>query len=59
MSLPPGHLTKSRYIPLVSEQTIRNNWPKLSQRATPIIESIVNQPFEFDNGTSNKKKTIF
>jgi hypothetical protein len=57
-SLPSGYLTKSRYISLLSEQTIRDNWPKLSQRATPIIEAIVNQPFGFDNGTrkNNKKK---
>jgi hypothetical protein len=54
ISLPPGYLTKSRYISFLSDQTIRNNWPKLSSRSIPIIESIVNQPLEFDNGTSKK-----
>jgi hypothetical protein len=52
LSLPAGYLTKSRYISLLSDQTIRENWPKLSQRSIPVIESIVNQPLEFDNGTS-------
>ncbi len=52
ISLPSGYLTKSRYILLLSEQTIRDNWPKLSSRSIPIIESIINQPLEFDNGTS-------
>ncbi|CAF0712063.1 unnamed protein product [Adineta steineri] len=51
VSLPTGSLTKSRYISFISEQTIRDNWPKLSQRARPIIEEIVNKPYEFDNGT--------
>ncbi len=55
ISLPQGYLTKSRYISLLSNQTIRDNWPKLSSRSTPIIESIINQPIEFDNGTSKIK----
>jgi hypothetical protein len=58
-SPPSGYLTKSRYISLMSEQTIRDSWPKLSQRATPIIDAIVNQPIEFDYGKSNKKKKKF
>jgi hypothetical protein len=49
-SSPPGYLTKSRYITVISEQTIHENWPKLSQRATPIIEKMINQPLDFDNG---------
>ncbi len=52
ISLPPGYLTKSRYISLLSDQIIHDNWPKLSQRSTPVIDAIVNQPLEFDNGTS-------
>jgi len=55
ISLPPGYLTKSRYISLLSDQIIRDNWPKLSSRSTSIIESIINQPIEFDNGTSKIK----
>ncbi len=55
ISLPAGSLTKSRYISLLSDQIIRDNWPKLSSRSTPIIESIINQPIEFDNGTSKIK----
>ncbi len=52
ISLPAGYLTKSRYISLLSEQTIRDHWPKLSQRSTSIIDAMVNQPLEFDHGTS-------
>ncbi|UJR29195.1 hypothetical protein I4U23_010409 [Adineta vaga] len=51
ISFPSGYLTKSRYITFISEQTIRENWPKLSQRSMPIIEAMINQPIEFDNGT--------
>lgn len=56
-SLPPGHLTKSRYITFISEQTIRDNWPKLSARAAPIIDAIIAQPIEFDNGTRNGQRS--
>ncbi|CAF4275921.1 unnamed protein product, partial [Rotaria sp. Silwood2] len=52
VSLPFGYLTKSRYISFMSEKSIHDNWSKLSQRATPIIEAIINQPYEFDNGTN-------
>ena len=58
-SLPNGYLTKSRYISLLSNQTIRDNWPRLSSKSAPIIESILNQPFEFDKGTSIKKNRLF
>ena len=56
--VPSEYLTKSRYILLLSEQVIRANWPQLPQRATPIIETILNQPIEFDSGTSKKKYQI-
>ncbi|CAF4165102.1 unnamed protein product [Rotaria socialis] len=46
------YLTKSRYILFISEQSIRGNWPNLSPQATSIIETIINQPFEFDHGTN-------
>ncbi|CAF3532893.1 unnamed protein product [Rotaria sp. Silwood1] len=52
ISLPFGYLTKSRYISFISEQSIRDNWPKLSQRAISIIDAIINQPFDFDSGTN-------
>lgn len=51
-NFPSGYLPKSRYISLTSEQIIRDNWPKLSSRATPIIDAILNQPYEFDNGSN-------
>ncbi|CAF0993185.1 unnamed protein product [Adineta ricciae] len=50
-SLPSGYLTKSRYVTYISEQTIRDNWPKLSQNALPLVEAIIKQPIDFDNGT--------
>lgn len=53
MSLPRGYLTKSRYISFLSDQTIRENWPKLAQRSSALIDAIVNQPLEFDRGTSD------
>ncbi|CAF1215332.1 unnamed protein product [Rotaria sordida] len=52
VSLPFEYLTKSRYISFISEQSIRDNWSKLSQRVQSIIEVIINQPYQFDNGTN-------
>lgn len=52
MTFPRGYLTKSRYILLLSDQTIRENWPKLAQRSSALLDAIVNHPFEFDRGTS-------
>lgn len=47
--MPSGYLPKSRYISTLNEETIRKHWPKFSPS---IVESIVQQPFQFDKGTS-------
>lgn len=52
LTFPRGYLTKSRYILFLSDQTIRENWPKLAQRSSTLLDAIVNHPFEFDRGTS-------
>ena len=51
-----GYLTRSRFIPVLTDQTIRNHWPKLPERAQPIIDMIVEQPYEFDMGTSESRR---
>lgn len=55
-SSPDGYLTRSRFIPVLTHQTIRSHWPKLPDRATPIIDLIVQQPYEFDMGTSESRR---
>ena len=50
---PIGYLTKSRYILNINQNLINQKWPKLLATMKPIIELIIDQPFEFDKGTSN------
>ena len=55
-SSPDGYLTRSRFIPVLTDQSIRQHWPKLPERASSIIEMIVQQPYEFDMGTSESRR---
>jgi hypothetical protein len=48
-----AYLTKSRYISMITEETLRHNWPKLPVRVTPMLQSMIRRPVDFDNGTSN------